>query len=319
MQHWSTSDHLPVSADILLFDRFSNYCLANLLEPFRAANDLAGRKVFDWQILSLDGEAVVSSSGLRILPDAKLALQRPNGILFVLSSYGFRDLNSKPIHLQLRKAVQKAERVAGLDTASWLLAGAGFLDGRKATIHWDVADAFFETFHTTTYVPRPYVVDGNIITSGGASTAFDLAHYLIGETAGQSLSLDVGALLLRSTSVTSASIIHKSRSKETARALSVMQSTIEEPLAISQLADRIASTQKQLERRFKSEFSASPSQVYQYLRLAAARRLLDDTRIPVAEIALRTGYQSPAALSRAFKLQYGLSPRDVRRQSAEHT
>ena len=63
----------PISVDILLFDRFSNYCLANLLEPFRAANDLAGRHIFDWRILSLEGRSVVSSSGLNIVPDADLA------------------------------------------------------------------------------------------------------------------------------------------------------------------------------------------------------------------------------------------------------
>ena len=315
MQNWSSLGNLPVVADILLFDRFSNYCLANLLEPFRAANDLAGRHVFDWRILSLDGKAVVSSSALKVMPDSNLASQRAGSILFVLSSYGYRELDTKATRIQLRNAAQKASLVAGLDTAAWLLAGAGLLEGREATIHWDIAEAFAETFHTTTYVPTAYVINEQIITSGGASTAFDLAHYLIGQAAGETLSLDVGALLLRDTSLASQSIVQKSKSRETARALAVMQATIEEPIAIGELANRVASTQKQLERRFKAEFAASPSHIYQYLRLAAARRLLDDTHIPIAEVAVRTGYRSPAALSRAFKVQYGFPPRDVRKLS----
>ncbi|MGI9523819.1 MAG: hypothetical protein ACR2PG_19480, partial [Hyphomicrobiaceae bacterium] len=48
---WSVTSEAPIPVDILLFDDFSNYCLANLLEPLRAANDLARRQIYDWQIL----------------------------------------------------------------------------------------------------------------------------------------------------------------------------------------------------------------------------------------------------------------------------
>ena len=302
--------------DVLLFDRFSNFCLANLLEPFRAANDLTGRVVFDWRVLSLEGDAVVSSSGLRIQADSDLTSQRADGMLFVLSSYGYRELDTPSNRRHLRNAARIAQTFVGLDTAAWLLAGAGLLDERKATIHWDVADAFAETFLSTTVVPKNFVADGKVITNGGASTAFDLAHYLISKNMGQSLSLDVGALLVRDSSSLGSSTPFEPKSRETARALAVMQSAVEEPLTIKAIADRISSTQKQLEREFKREFSATPHHVYQHLRLAAGRRLLENTRIPIAEVALRTGYQNPGALSRAFRRQFGLSPRDFRRHVA---
>jgi transcriptional regulator GlxA family with amidase domain len=41
---------------ILLFDRFSNHCLANVLEPLRAANDFSGQRAFDWKIVVLAGQ-----------------------------------------------------------------------------------------------------------------------------------------------------------------------------------------------------------------------------------------------------------------------
>ena len=163
-------------------------------------------------------------------------------------------------------------------------------------------------------MPKSYVVDGDIITSGGASTAFDLAHYLISTSAGRSLSLDVGALLMRDSTLMQSLAPHIPKSRSTARALVVMQAAIEEPLSISEVADRVATTQKQLEREFRREFAATPIQVYQYLRLSAARRLLENTRFPVAEIALRTGYHSPGALSRAFNLQYGHPPSQFRKR-----
>ena len=73
---------------ILLFDRFSNHCLANVLEPLRAANDFSGQRVFDWKIVVLAGPTVRSSSGLRLEADAQLADMRGD-ILMVMPSYGF--------------------------------------------------------------------------------------------------------------------------------------------------------------------------------------------------------------------------------------
>ncbi|MGI9476081.1 MAG: GlxA family transcriptional regulator [Hyphomicrobiaceae bacterium] len=314
-QRWSTVSDWAVPVDILLFDRFSNYCLANLLEPFRAANDIARRKVFNWQTLAIDGGTVTSSSGLQIAVDATIASQRRDGLLFVVSSYGYKDLDTRATRRLLRKAAQTADTIVGLDTGAWLLAGAGLLDGRSATIHWDVADVFSEQFLATTFVQKSFVIDGDVITCGGASTTLDLAHYLISRTAGQSLSLDVGALFMQNSTRATSVAPYIPKSRKTAHALTVMQAAIEKPLTIRDIADHVATTQKQLEREFRREFAASPVQIYQHLRLASARRLLENTHLPVAEIAVRTGYQNPGAMSRAFRLQFGLSPRELRRRS----
>lgn len=319
MQKWSIPQAEPVAVDILLLDSFSNHCLANLLEPLRAANDLARRTIFDWQILTLDGAACVSSSDLKILADAPVDAQRNGGLFFVVCSYGYRELDTTRNRRLLRKASRRAATVIGMDTGAWLLAGAGLLDGRHATVHWDVAEVMAETFPDTTILEQSFVVDGQLITSGGAATAFDLAQHLIAENAGQLLSLDVGALFTHDALQLGAVPAYKPESRLTAHALSVMRSAIEEPLTMRQIAERIATTQKQLERRFHDEFNASPNQVYRFLRLAAGRRLLENTRLPVSEIALRTGYHDAGAMSRAFRQQFGVAPRDLRRRATART
>ncbi len=48
------------------------------------------------------------------------------------------------------------------------------------------------------------------------------------------------------------------------------------------------------------------------LRLAAARRMITDTRHPLAEVALRTGFSSPSTLSRAFRARFGQAPSTLR-------
>ena len=46
---------------------------------------------------------------------------------------------------------------------------------------------------------------------------------------------------------------------------------------------------------------ATPGQVYRHIRLSAARHLVESSSLQITEIAVRTGYESPAALTRAFK------------------
>ena len=57
---------------ILLFPDFSNLCLANAVEPLRAANTLAQRPCYRWQFLGLGPGPVRSSSGLPVTPERVL-------------------------------------------------------------------------------------------------------------------------------------------------------------------------------------------------------------------------------------------------------
>jgi AraC family carnitine catabolism transcriptional activator len=80
-------------------------------------------------------------------------------------------------------------------------------------------------------------------------------------------------------------------------------------LDLATLAKRAACPAKTLERRFRAQLGATPGQVYRHIRLTAARNLVVSTTLQVTEIALRCGYESPAALSRAYKARFGHPPR----------
>jgi hypothetical protein len=89
---------------VLLFDRFSNHCLANAIEPLRAANTFAGRTLYRWSFLSLDGAQVTSSSGLPVQPETTLARHPGGDYLFLMPSYGFRDQAGPATARALRSA-----------------------------------------------------------------------------------------------------------------------------------------------------------------------------------------------------------------------
>ena len=301
---------VPTQISILLFDRFSNHCLANVLEPLRAANDLSSQQVFEWNIVVLGGQRVRSSSGLRLEADAQLADMRGD-ILMVMPSYGFLTHANVTSSRALRAAARRFDILAGLDTGSWLLAEAGLLDGYRATIHWDELDRFSERFSDIDVQKEAVIYDRDRITCGGASTAFALAMQMIEKQHGAALRLRVehlfsGAYAQRPVR----------RGGIAARAVDLMRAHIEEPLQIAQLAQQLGRSQKHLEQQMLARLGAAPQVIYRRIRLERARQLSLDTTISVAEISVRCGYQDASAMTRAFRSEYGTTPQALRRASS---
>jgi len=299
--------------DILLFDRFSNHCLANTVEPLRAANELAPGPLYRWRYLTLDGGPVSSSSGLFVEPNAALRDGAPGDYLFVLPSYGFRRWATPACGAALRAAVARYETLVGLDTGSWLLAEAGLLSNRRATIHWHELDGFAERFPDISVSRERFVIDGNRITCGGAMAAFDLVSDLIAAHHGEALRLDVAFLFMHEGAAIGASDpLSVSKSDPVRRAVALMRQHLEEPLPMAALARRVGRTQRGLEQLFRRELGATPRAVYRRIRLLAARKLVDETALPVAEIAIRCGYADASAMTRAFAAEFGRAPRAIR-------
>lgn len=297
--------------NLLLFDAFSNHCLANLVEPLRAANGLAQKDLYAWCYFSLDGKAVQSSSGLSISPLERLGAETGD-ILAVMPSYGFRDLAASHMVGALRMAASRHTRLAGLDTGSWLLARAGLLDGHQATIHWDELIQFEETFPSVHVVKERFVIDGNRLTCSGAMAAFDLALALILDAHGPLLAMEVAQLLMsRGTSPSYALPLHSEDTLVT-KILTLMQNRLEEPLRISEIAKELGCSQKKIETRVQSELGTTPQALYRRLRLNLVRKLATETDQSIAEITARCGYENASAMTRAFKAEFGYPPSALR-------
>ena len=297
--------------DFLLFDNFSNHCLANTVEPLRAANMLSGKQLYDWRFLTLDGTPSTSSSGMQVTPQDALA-NTQGDLLAIMPSYGFRAIDGPEITTQLRRAARHYRKLAGLDTGSWLLARAGLLEGYTATIHWEELSSFAEEFPDIEVKRERFVLDGDRITCSGAMAAFDLTMHLISEAHGTMLAIEVAQLFMTRDSARSHASDQRVGSKSVNRAISLMQENLEHPLPIAAVARHVGCSQKTLETRMKAELEAGPQAVYQRLRLNLARKLVAETDQSVSEIAGRCGYENASAMTRAFKREFAITPRDLR-------
>ncbi len=302
---------------MLLFDGFSNFCLANAVEPLRAANTLSRKPLYAWRFLGVSDAPLASSSGMPVTPEA-LKPSTQGDYLFVMPSYGHHKLATARTLRVLRGAAARFDTLVGLDTGSWLLAAAGLLYGYRATAHWDIMGALSEAFPDVTVTEDRFVIDRDRASCGGATTTLDLMLELIERRHGASLALEVAALFMygeRDPKMDPNRLIPPHETLRAAAAL--MRRNIEDPLPIPRIAAGLGLGQRALEQAFKANSPLSPAQLYRAIRLAEARRRLEQTRGSVAEIALRSGYRDATAMTRAFKAEFGLTPSAARRASVQ--
>jgi transcriptional regulator GlxA family with amidase domain len=268
----------------------------------RAANDFAAEPVFHWRFLTPADVTVTSSSGLQVLSQGAAEACDACDFLFILASYGHLCHDTPETHRLLRQITHKAKTIVGFDTAPWLMAAAGLLDGRQATLHYDVFDAFAERFFQVEARCQPIVRDGAFYSCAGAHSAYDLTRLLIAEELGKAAAVDIDNLFVRNQSgINLGTRLQGVATSVVRRAIAEMRDNLETPLSLSEISAVVACSPKTLSRRFQAELGSSPGRVYRHLRLTHAHQLLENTRLSISEIGLRTGYNNPAALSRAFK------------------
>jgi AraC family transcriptional regulator of adaptative response / DNA-3-methyladenine glycosylase II len=98
------------------------------------------------------------------------------------------------------------------------------------------------------------------------------------------------------------------------RALRLIHDGLLDEESVDVLADRVGIGPRHLHRLFIQHVGASPIAVAQTRRLHFAKRLLDETDLPVTQIALAAGFGSVRRFNDAFLRTYRRSPRELRRQ-----
>lgn len=92
------------------------------------------------------------------------------------------------------------------------------------------------------------------------------------------------------------------------RALALIEAGALDKDGVDALAARLGIGARHLSRLFAEHLDASPVQVAQSLRIQRAKRLLNDTDLPISVIAERTGFRSPRRMTAAFVHVYGRPP-----------
>jgi len=308
----------PLTIALLVLPQASILEVASTLDPLRAANRRLGRDAYRWRVVSPDGLAVPLTCGIELPSSGPLAAARGADALIVIAGFRQAEGATRPLIRDLRRMAGGFAAIGGIDAGPWVLARAGLLDGHRATVHWEDLEDLASAHPEVEVLPDRFVISGPRFTAGGAAPAADLMLHLIRTRHGAALALQVAASFITTAREGSEPQITPRApparlDPRVAQTIARMERHLDAPQLTATLAAAVHLSPRRLETLFRAGLGLTPGAYALGLRLAAARRLLADTRHPLAEIALRTGFSSPSTLSRAFRRTFGTAPGALRK------
>jgi transcriptional regulator GlxA family with amidase domain len=300
---------------LLLVDGFALMSYAALLEPFRAANSLAGERLYSWTHVAVAGESATASNGATLLCEHRVGEAVECELLFVFAGGDPATFDDATTFAWLRRLAARGVALGGVSGGPYLLARAGLLAGRRATIHWEHADSFREDFPDLALDGGLYVIDRGRMTCAGGTAGLDLALELIETDHGRALADRVGEWFIRTEPRRGEGAQRPGlrerygvRHAGLLRALEAMEAGIESPSPRDALAAAAGVSVRQLERLFSAHLGGTIAEVYLRIRLEHAQRLLRTTSLSVTEVAIACGFANSSHFARVFRRTFGVPP-----------
>ena len=294
-------------------------------QAFGSAATVGGTPHYAFSTCSLDGAPVTTTSGFAIgVQGDPRELRRADTVL-VPGYFGVYAPLPDAAGVALRAAAKRGARVLSVCTGAFALAGAGLLDGRRATTHWAFADHLARSFPAVEVDPEVLFVDeGEVLTSAGLSAAIDLSLHVIRGDHGAACADRVARYLVapphreggqaqffRAAEPEVALEPSADGSLEATREWA--RERIAEPLTVAEMARHANVSPRTFARRFRAETGTTPLQWLLGRRVLEARRLLEESDLPVEAVAVRAGFGNAASLRDHFRRATATTPTAYRR------
>ncbi|BCG25641.1 transcriptional regulator FtrA [Pseudomonas tohonis] len=285
---------------------------------------------FPWYrhcIVGLDDGPMRAMGGIQVLADAGLERLAEARTIVIP---GWRDRAEAPperLLAALRAAHARGARLVSICSGVFVLAASGLLDGQRATTHWRYAEELARRFPAIEVDPEVLYVDaGQLISSAGSAAGIDACLHLVARDFGTQVANTVARRLVMSPQRAGgqAQFIPAPVARAPRNDLSALmqwaRQHLHEPLEVSQLARRVAMSERTFLRRFSEATGMTPKAWLQHERLARARELLEGGVDGSERIAELCGFRSVESFRVAFRNAVGLPPSAYReRFGAAHT
>lgn len=314
----------------ILAKRFTLCAFANFVDVLRLAADEGDRSrpiLCRWRVLSATSDPVESSCGIKVQPEDRFG--DPHLFDYIVVVGGLIDeIERLPAEsvAYLRRAAEAGVPLIGICTGSFILYRAGLMSGYKACVSWFHHDDFLTQFDGLTPVSdQIFVVDRDRLTCSGGVSSAHLAAFLVDRHIGSAVARKSLAIMMIDEAMRAERpqpglpLELETRDPLVKRALLAMQQTMDAPLTIPKIAERLDVSRRQLERHFASALGMSPQAAGRKVRLAQARHLLYSTERTISQIAADTGFSDASHLTRAFRAEFGQTPENWRREKRPAT
>jgi len=219
----------------------------------------------------------------------------------------------------LKQQYEMGAGLASFCTGAFLLGATGLLKGKLATTHVDACQDFAFAFPDVNLQPDKTVTqDGRLYTSGGATSSFHLMLHLIQIHCGKAVAVRAAKIFAidmdrHNQSYFSTFQISQDHNDDlVAMAQQKIETAYHNTGTIEEMIKDIPASRRNIVRRFKQVTGITPIEYLQHTRIAAAKKLLEQTSDQMMEVIFKSGYNDPKAFRKVFRKTVGMTPSEYR-------
>lgn len=302
--------------EIYVSEGFCGLEMTSVTKVLAMANAVIGRDVFDWRFASETPGLVASDQGVLVRAEAPISEMCLGNVMVVIGGTNA----AKGTWLSRARAMQRrARRVVLLSDAA-----TGYIKVTKApagrvTTHWRDVTPLVETGYHPRLTTRLSEVSDGIITAAGSGSTLELIVGLVSSHLTSPQVAELGNQLLlqtiRKSDAEQPKCIADNEGLFDARLTEVirlMETTVNEPLSMEDITRKVGISTRHLERVFRTVFDDTPARFYKRLRVKRARTMIEESLLPMIDIAIATGFGSRTTMTKAVKGEYGVTPSKMR-------
>ncbi|MDA8746885.1 helix-turn-helix domain-containing protein [Litoreibacter sp.] len=310
------ADAGPIRFELFTGPGFDAFEATAITQTLSLANQVAARTLFEWRFVSDKPGLVTGSNGMLVRADPAVDNYNLSEVMIVVGGTSARAANWMT---RARQMQRKALTIVLLSDAATAYIRATHMPTGQVTTHWRDAAQLQETgYHPTLTQTLSERSDG-IITAAGSGATAELVIGLIAPLLDAPQVAELGNLLLLP-------LIRKSNAEQpkdiadnpglfgphVTLAIKLMEASISDPVPMAELTQQVGVSTRHLERIFRTVFDQSPARFYKRLRTKRARAMIEETLVPLIDVAMAAGFGSADAMCKAVKDEYGLTPSKMR-------
>lgn len=288
----------------------------------------SGQALYEVVVASESGGLITTSAGLQVMTVALAALDSLaiDTIIAPGGCKGDEYYTPPALIAWIRRRAPGVRRLCSVCTGAFLLAAAGQLDGRRVATHWEWAERLQHAYPAIEVDPdRIFIRDGAVWTSAGVTAGIDLTLALVEDDFGHKIAIHTARQLVmfmkRSGGQSQFSAPLSAQAAEVDDFVELhawVAAHLDQDLRIERLADHVNMSPRNFARVYLAKAGRTPARMVEALRLEAARRLLEETDLPLKRIAALTGHVDEQNLRRTFQRRMSVTPGAYRERFSAH-
>jgi transcriptional regulator GlxA family with amidase domain len=308
---------------VLALDDVVGFDLGVPTQIFLSARDQNLNRLYDVRVITPDGGPVRAKDGFAIVPEHGPELLGTADTVVVPGIDGNTVAEMGVLAPAADAAfarIRPGTRIMSICTGAFVRAAAGLLDGRPATTHWAWADDFRRLFPRVKLDPDVlFVDDGDVLTSAGVAAGIDLCLHVVRRDHGSDVAngaarrgvvppwRDGGQSQFIERPLPARSVDGTSATRDW------LMRRLEVDTDLTAMAEHARMSVRTFTRRFRDETGISPGRWLLTQRIEQARRLLEQTDLPIDRVAQKSGLGTGTSLRAHLHSAIGVSPAAYRK------